>query len=139
MIVGAGYKTQDGVGNRRLEVKDWLLEVGDWGDWTVRIRSWRLKDALLKTEGMKVPVGRPGCWASTSQDSHLLPQTLFTYWDGHRCNENWGVGVEFSTVEISCHCTGSQKPQVRVALGSPGLTKCFALLSTLTGLGSLHP
>lgn len=92
MIVGAGYKTQDGVGNRRLEVKDWLLEVGDWGDWTVRIRCWRLKDALLKTEGMKVPVRRPGCWASLGQDSHLLPQTLFTYWDGHRCNENWGVG-----------------------------------------------
>lgn len=51
----------------------------------MRIRHWRLKVALLETEGMEVPVGRPGCQASTGQDSHLLPQTLFTYWDGHRC------------------------------------------------------
>lgn len=73
MIVDGGYKTEDGVGNRRLEVKGWLLEVGDWGDWTVRIRHRRLKVvALLKTEGMKVPVGRPGCLASTGQDTFYL-------------------------------------------------------------------
>lgn len=30
----------------------------------------------METEEMEVTVGRPGCQASTGQDSHLLPQTL---------------------------------------------------------------
>lgn len=29
MIVDGGYKTENGVRDRRLEVKDWILEVED--------------------------------------------------------------------------------------------------------------
>lgn len=50
-----------------------------------------------------------------------------------------GGGVEFNTADISCLDVGSQKPQVRRSLRSPDLTECFALLSTLTGLGLAAP